>query len=146
MSTPEAKSDAETPFHIVLDRLSDRDDASSGATSHWRPVPACDWTCLAEAAAPAAASFSAAQMYVDADLTEATPPAPPRSVEEAVAQELRLSDDLEPAELERMRRTFAYRNHPDRVGPAHQARALLRMTVANVLIDQALKTARARKG
>ena len=58
--------------------------------------------------------------------------------------ELQLSDDLEPADLERIRRTFAYRNHPDRVGPAHKMHALRRMTVANVLIDQALKTARAR--
>ena len=69
---------------------------------------------------------------------------PPRSVEETVALELNLTDDLRPADLERIRRTFAYRNHPDRVGPAHKMHALRRMTVANVLIDQALKTARAR--
>jgi hypothetical protein len=144
VSSRRPKSNPEAPFHIVLDRLSDRGDAPGGTISRWRPAPACDWTCLAEVAAPAASSFAADRMYIDADPSEATPQGTARSVEEAVAQELQLSDNLEPADLERIRRRFAYRNHPDRVGPAHQARALLRMTVANVLIDQALKTARAR--
>ena len=83
-------------------------------------------------------------MYVHTDAAGRAPTVPPRSVEETVAHELQLSDDLKPADLERIRRTFAYRNHPDRVGPAHKMHALRRMTVANVLIDQALKTARAR--
>ncbi len=83
-------------------------------------------------------------MYVHADIAGTAPTAPPRSVEETVAHELQLSDDLAPADLERIRRTFAYRNHPDRVGPAHKMHALRRMTVANVLIDQALETARGR--
>jgi hypothetical protein len=83
-------------------------------------------------------------MYVDAEASATTPNETTRSLEEAVTLELQLSDDLGLAELERMRRTFAYRNHPDRVGPAHKAQALQRMTVANVLIDQALKAARAR--
>jgi hypothetical protein len=83
-------------------------------------------------------------MYRDADTTAATPNDAPRCVEETVALELQLSDDLQPSDLERIRRTFAYRNHPDRVGPAHKAHASRRMMVANVLIDQALKSARAR--
>ena len=83
-------------------------------------------------------------MYIDVDMPGTPPKATPLSAEEAVTLELHLSDDLEPADLERMRRTFAYRNHPDRVGPAHKAQALQRMTVANVLIDHALKAARAR--
>ena len=144
MSSCRSKSDSGTPFHVVLDRLINQGNAPGGATPHWRPIPACDWTSLAEVAAPAACDIATGQMYIDADLSEAASQGTPRGVEEAVALELQLSDDLEPAELERMRRTFAYRNHPDRVGPAHQARALLRMTVANVLIDQALKAARTR--
>jgi hypothetical protein len=55
-----------------------------------------------------------------------------------------LSDNLEPAEMERRRRLFAYRNHPDRFGPSQQAVALQRMTIANVLVDRALKLARSR--
>ena len=145
VSSRRSKSDSGTPFHVVLDRLINQGDAPGGATSHWRPVRRrAIGRSLADVAAPAACDTAAAQMYIDADLSEAAPQGTPRSVEEAVALELQLSDDLEPAELERMRRTFAYRNHPDRVGPAHQARALLRMTVANVLIDQALKAARTR--
>jgi len=81
---------------------------------------------------------------MDGDLADAAPDVVSLSVEEAVARELQLSEALEPADLERIRRTFAYRNHPDRVGPAHKARALQRMTVANVLIDQALAAARAK--
>ncbi len=83
-------------------------------------------------------------MYGDADPSAPAPDGKPRCVEEAVTLELQLSDDLEPADLERIRRTFAYRNHPDRVGLVHKAHALQRMTAANVLIDQALETARAR--
>jgi hypothetical protein len=120
-----------------------RADVPRGTAPNWRPAPACDWTCLADAAAPASgAAYD--QMYIDAELADTARQGPPPSVEEAIALELQLSDTLEPAELERMRRRFAYRNHPDRVGPAQQARALQRMTVANALIDQTLKAARAR--
>jgi hypothetical protein len=93
--------------------------------------------------APVSSAAAASQMY-DVDMAGAEPKAPARTIEETVTHELQLSDDLEPADLERIRRTFAYRNHPDRVGAAHKMPALQRMTAANVLIDQALKTARAR--
>jgi hypothetical protein len=144
VSSRRSKSAPEEPFHVVLDRLIDRGDLPGGIAPRWRPAPACDWTSVIDVAVPAASGVASAEMYVDADLPEAPPQAPPRSVEDAVAQELQLSDDLQPAELERKRRTFAYRNHPDRVGPAHQAWALRRMAVANALIDRALKTARVR--
>jgi hypothetical protein len=135
-----SKSGPEEPFHIVLERLMDRGNAPSATRASWRPAPGCDWTCLVDAPAPAACGAAAAEMYIDTDLSDAAP----RSNEEAVALELQLSDDLAPAELERLRRRFAYRNHPDRAGPAHQAVALLRMTIANVLIDRALESARTR--
>jgi len=82
-------------------------------------------------------------MY-DLDIAGTVAKATPRSIEEVVTQELQLADDLEPADLERIRRTFAYRNHPDRVGPAHKLHSRRRMTAANVLIDQALEAARTR--
>ena len=144
MSNRRSRSDPAAPFQIILDRLIDQGGALGDTIPRWRPVPACDWTCLVDVAAPAACSAAAAEMYIDGDIPGTAPKATPRSVEEAVAQELQLSDDLEPADLERIRRRFAYRNHPDRVGTAHKAQALRRMTVANVLVDQALKAARAR--
>jgi hypothetical protein len=138
-----SKSDHAAPFQLVLDQLGKHQHALSGKVSHSRVLPAGDWTYPAAEVAPVSPAAAAAQMY-DVDIAGTTPKAMPRSVEEAVIQELQLSDGLEQADLERIRRTFAYRNHPDRVGPAHKLHALRRMTVANVLIDQALKTARAR--
>jgi hypothetical protein len=147
VSSWRSKSEAETPFHVVLDRLIEEAEAAGEPPSHTHAMPAYDWTSLAEADAPATIEGAAHRLYIDPDGfdgTGATTPAPPRSIEEAVALELHLSDDLEPAEIERRRRAFAYRNHPDRFGPAHQALALQRMTVANVLIDRALRVARSR--
>jgi hypothetical protein len=138
-----SKPDHAAPFDLVLDRLGKQQDAPNGATSHSRVVPPGDWPYPAADVPPVSPAAATAQMY-DLDMAGAVAKATPRSIEEAVTQELQLSDDLAPADLERIRRTFAYRNHPDRVGPAHKMHALRRMTVANVLIDQALKTARAR--
>ena len=59
---------------------------------------------------------------------------------EAIATELGL-DDSGPAELGRLRRAFALKNHPDRV-PLHlRERALQRMQIANGLIDAAKQRA-----
>ena len=135
------KSASTPPFDVVLDRLGRHQDLPRAASSPSRVAPAGGWTYPAAEAAPASAPAVAAEMYVDAEAS--TPNETTRSLEETVALELQLLDDLGLAELERLRRTFAYRNHPDRVGPAHKAQALRRMTVANVLIDQALKAARA---
>jgi hypothetical protein len=59
-----------------------------------------------------------------------------------VAKELRLTPDLQPDELARIRRDFALRNHPDRVLPAYRELATRRMMAANALIDQALSARR----
>lgn len=58
---------------------------------------------------------------------------------EAVAAELRLRPGLTRAELHRIRRDFARSNHPDRVPPSWREEANQRMTIANALIDRALK-------
>jgi hypothetical protein len=138
------QSNPAAPFQTVLDQLRRQQDAPEGVISRLRGVPAFGWAYPAAEVPPASPIAAAAEMYVAVDIPTTAPKATPRCVEEAVAQELQLSDDLAPADLERIRRRFAYRNHPDRVGPAHKARALQRMTVANVLVDQALKAARAR--
>jgi hypothetical protein len=138
------KPDPAAPFQAVLDQLHRQQDAPGGAISRGRIGPARGWAYPAAEVTHASSVAAAAEMYIDGDIPGTAPKGTPRSVEEAVAQELQLSDDLEPADLERIRRRFAYRNHPDRVGPAHKAPALQRMTVANVLVDQALEAARAR--
>lgn len=63
---------------------------------------------------------------------------------ETVARELGLGADLSTGELERRRRAFALRNHPDRVTPQHWEVATRRMTLANMLIDLALREKRGR--
>lgn len=79
---------------------------------------------------------------------EEPPPSAPRSMPacdpEAVAHELQLSPPLTARQLERIRRDFALANHPDRVAPGHRDLATRRMTLANVLIDQALLRRRQR--
>lgn len=55
---------------------------------------------------------------------------------EAIAAELAL-DKVGAAELTRIRRRFAFANHPDRVAPHLRERAMVRMQVANRLIDEA---------
>jgi hypothetical protein len=55
---------------------------------------------------------------------------------DAIERELGLAD-ARPAELSRKRRSFAFKNHPDRVAPHLRQRAMVRMQVANMLIDEA---------
>jgi len=56
-----------------------------------------------------------------------------------VAEELALDPGLSVDDLQRIRRKFALDNHPDRVAPWLREEATRRMTMANMLIDQALK-------
>jgi hypothetical protein len=132
-----------TPFHSVLDQVSRQNEPPTVSVSA-RAAPSNGWTYAVAEAAAVSSAAAATEMYVHTDAAGTTAASPPRSVEETVDLELNLTDDLRPADLERIRRTFAYRNHPDRFGPSHKAHALQRMTAANVLIDQALETARAR--
>ena len=70
-----------------------------------------------------------------------SPPAPlpelPSIEPEAIARELSLSGREKPDALDRMRREFAFANHPDRVAPELRERAIVRMQVANRMIDDA---------
>lgn len=66
------------------------------------------------------------------------------SIEPAmIAVELGL-DGAGPDDLGRLRRAFAMKNHPDRMPPQLRERALQRMQVANVLIDEARRRALAK--
>lgn len=69
--------------------------------------------------------------------TEIVPEALPSIEPDEIALELGISDTSSPDELGSARRRFAFANHPDRV-PAHlRDRAIVRMQVANMLIDAA---------
>jgi hypothetical protein len=62
----------------------------------------------------------------------------PDSDPETIARELGLSPGLSARELERVRRDFALASHPDRALPWQRELATRRMSLANMLIDQAL--------
>ena len=67
------------------------------------------------------------------------PAPPPKSVHEQVVDELHLTPSLTSTDLKLIRRRFAKANHPDRVPPAIREQASRRMTIANSLIDEALR-------
>ena len=54
-----------------------------------------------------------------------------------IAQELRLTGRETPDALDRIRREFAFANHPDRVSEDLRDRAIVRMQIANRMIDDA---------
>ncbi|SDR62284.1 hypothetical protein SAMN05519103_07801 [Rhizobiales bacterium GAS113] len=62
----------------------------------------------------------------------------------ALVTELGLRPGLKPTELKRIRRAFALDNHPDRLDPSRRELASRRMTLANSLIDEALRRTKAR--
>ena len=62
-----------------------------------------------------------------------------------VSAELAIQESDTAATLAEKRRAFARLNHPDRVQPPFRHNATLRMTAANLLIDQALRMLRTRE-
>lgn len=77
------------------------------------------------------------------------PPAPPPPLKRPahldrltplqIAEDLRISDTDTPSTLAEKRRAFANRNHPDRHAPIDRDAATTRMTIANMLVDEALR-------
>jgi hypothetical protein len=59
--------------------------------------------------------------------------------QDAIAEELGLSENLSANDLKKLRRTFARANHPDRLAPSQREIATHRMTIANMLIDRELQ-------
>ena len=58
---------------------------------------------------------------------------------QAIAAELAIGNNNTVAELNEKRRLFARKNHPDCVAAAFRSNATTRMTIANQLIDTALR-------
>jgi hypothetical protein len=68
---------------------------------------------------------------------EKLPPIDPDSI----AAELGLGAGKPRVDFGRLRRSFAFANHPDRVAPHLRQRAMVRMQIANMLIDDAKRGA-----
>jgi hypothetical protein len=75
-------------------------------------------------------------------------PPPPRDDPESIAAELGLAGVSTAAELDRARREFMWRNHPDRRPDLPAGLATRRVAIANMLIDRARLevSKRARRG
>jgi hypothetical protein len=133
---PEPEKDFEKRPTIPFDYLSVADELHSGrikvaneAAAEYRDI----------AAAPEMA-FDALLAAAELPPVAALPPIEP----EAIARELGLEKLQAVRDFSRVRRDFAFRNHPDRVAPHLRERAIQRMQVANVLIDEAKRRALAK--
>ncbi|WP_378942706.1 hypothetical protein [Mesorhizobium sp. ANAO-SY3R2] len=80
----------------------------------------------------------------EVEIEAAEEPEQPSIDPDAIAAELGLAE-AKPADLAKMRRIFALANHPDRVAPHLRQRAMVRMQLANMMIDDAKRRA-AKKG
>jgi hypothetical protein len=88
-----------------------------------------------------AAEYHDAAGAEPAQALESPPELPLATEPEAIAAELGL-ERAAAADFARIRRRFAFANHPDRVAPHLRERAMIRMQVANRLIDDAARRAR----
>lgn len=130
---------------IPFDYLSVADELHSGRIKVAGEAVAAEYR---EAGADMAAEFAALLEQARAALAQETK-APqevlPAIDPESIAAELNLNDPAVKADLGRLRRSFAFANHPDRVAPHLRQRAMIRMQVANMLIDEAQRKAAARR-
>lgn len=119
---------------IPFDYLSIADELHSGR------IKVADEAAVAEyresAVAPEIA-FDALLAAADLPPVEELPAIEP----DAIARELGLEKLKAVRDFGRVRRDFAFRNHPDRVAPHLRERAIQRMQVANMLIDEAKRRA-----
>lgn len=125
---PEAAPRATIPF----DYLTVADELHSGRIKVFADEAAAEYR---QVEATAEALFAAAEL---AKVEEQLPPIEP----EAISKELGLGGTVAADELGRKRRVFAFKNHPDRVAPHLRQRAMVRMQVANMLLDEAARKAR----
>ncbi len=77
--------------------------------------------------------------YGSPPVEELAPPHLQRITEIEIAEELAITAAETEASLNEKRRRFAKTNHPDRVAPQWRDSATIRMTIANLLIDRAIK-------
>ncbi|TGQ17612.1 MULTISPECIES: hypothetical protein [unclassified Mesorhizobium] len=126
---------------IPFDYLSVADELHSGRIKVASESVAAEYR---ESAADLAAEFTALLDQAKLSLAdeEHRPEEQLPSIDpEAIAGELGLDRPAKNADLGRIRRNFAFANHPDRVAPHLRQRAMIRMQVANMLIDEAKRRA-----
>ncbi|MDN5929249.1 MAG: hypothetical protein L0I29_19485 [Hyphomicrobiales bacterium] len=80
---------------------------------------------------------TAAAAYLGLNAGWARGEALPETAPDAIARELALHRAADVKALDRLRREFAFKNHPDRVRPEWRDAAMARMQTANRLIDEA---------
>jgi hypothetical protein len=140
---PPAEESARPPS-IPFDYLSVADELHSGRIKVSSDEAAAEYRRTNEEfEAELAALLAAAEplLAAEAAQTETLPPIEPA----AIAVELGLDAAKGATDFGRMRRSFAFKNHPDRVAPHLRQRAMVRMQVANMLIDDARRRAEARR-
>lgn len=126
---------------IPFDYLSVADELHSGRIKVASESVAAEYR---ESAADLAAEFAALLDQAKLSLAgeEQRPEEQLPSIDpEAIAGELGLDQPAKNADFGRIRRNFAFANHPDRVAPHLRQRAMIRMQVANMLIDEAKRRA-----
>lgn len=115
--------------NIPFDYLSVANELYSGRIRVAGASVAAEYLEMAEPESAFDALLAAADMQSTAEVASVDP--------ETIARELGLERLKALRDLVRLRREFAFRNHPDRVPPHMRERAIKRMQVANMLIDEA---------
>lgn len=136
MAAIPAADEARVRPNIPFDYVSVAEELHSGRIRVSPDAVAAEYRDAEEAAEAAEILFAAVDQALAAETLPSTEP-------KAIAKELGLDSNVVPAEeLSRRRRTFAFRNHPDRVAPHLREVAMVRMQVANSLIDEAERKVR----
>lgn len=145
---------ARRDFAAFLDELLSEDTEDTGAADVAGPPRSLDYLSVADELHSGRINFTDKRAEAEYRAHQAAPrpdgarlrkPAKPDAKlpstdPEKIAEELGLSAGSAPKNLDRLRRDFAFANHPDRV-PAHlRANAMIRMQVANMLIDEAKRS------
>ena len=121
-------------FASVLEELLAENDPPAQAAP--QPTIPLDFLidAIGQSFGPAFASGVLQKEYTESGEADA---ALPSTDPDLIARELGLSGARRAKDLDRLRRDFAFRNHPDRVAKDMRERAMIRMQIANRLIDEA---------
>ncbi|UVK37202.1 hypothetical protein LHFGNBLO_004203 [Mesorhizobium sp. AR10] len=137
---PDKGEEAGARPSIPFDYLSVADELHSGRIKVSGDTFAAEYREGADLASEFAALLDQAKIALAGEQPLAEEPLPPIDPE-SIAVELGLNQPKDVADFGRMRRSFAFANHPDRVAPHLRQRAMIRMQVANMLIDEAKRRA-----
>lgn len=140
-----SSSDFATLLDEVIAAAEQKDEEAAGSA---RPSIPFDLMNPSLGAPVADANAAADYLFAAADRFAIEPETPPIAPElpsmepDAISLELGLTGREAIEDLDRLRREFAFANHPDRVSADLHERAIVRMQIANQLIDDAKRKAR----